>query len=120
MWTSLTYVLCATSLFWLFVNSPIEIINAHYTFEDWKIFFVISTVSILIPYIFYFYGLRYIQPSKAIITSTLEPVVAILSEWLFLNGTFTLTQSAGAFLVLTAIVLLQKDSHSEEVNIAQE
>ena len=46
-------------------------------------------------------------PSRAIITSTMEPVVAIASAALVLGELLTSLQVVGAVLVLAAIVLLQ-------------
>ena len=120
VWTTLIFVLMGASLFWIVVNPPQSILRAGYESVDWMNFLLISTISILIPHGCYFFGLHYIQPSRAIITSTLEPVVAIVTEWIFLQGTMTPVQIFGGVLVVGAIVLLQRAPHKEEVIIAQE
>ncbi len=120
IWTGLIYLLGAATLFWSFINTPMEIFNANYTFEDWKVFGIIALISILIPYSLYYYGLHHIQSSKAIIISTLEPIVAIISEWLFLSGRMGFIQMIGAIFVITAIVVLQKDSKNGELILVQE
>jgi DME family drug/metabolite transporter len=120
IWTGLIYLLGAATLFWSFVNTPMKIFEANYTFEDWKVFGIIALISILIPYSLYYYGLHHIQSSKAIIVSTLEPVVAIISEWLFLNGRMGIIQVVGAIFVITAIVILQRDSKNNEPILVQE
>jgi drug/metabolite transporter (DMT)-like permease len=120
IWTGLIYLLGAATLFWSFINTPMEIIEAHYSAEDWKIFGVIALISILIPYSLYYYGLHHIQSSKAIIISTLEPVVAIASEWMFLNGTMGPVQIVGAVCVIAAILILQRDSAKGEPIIVSE
>lgn len=120
VWTALTYVLAGASIFWLFINSPATIARAGYSLNDWMVFTVISAISILIPYGCYFIGLQKIQASKAIITSMLEPVVAIISEYLFLNGHMSALQFTGAVLVLGAIMLLQVNSAETVPSIAQE
>ncbi len=120
IWTGLIYLLGAATLFWSFINTPMEILEADYSFEDWKVFGIIALISILIPYSLYYYGLHHIQSSKAIIISTLEPIVAIISEWLFLNGSMGLIQVIGALLVISAIVLLQRDSKNNEPILVQE
>jgi drug/metabolite transporter (DMT)-like permease len=120
VWTALTYVLAGASIFWLFINPPTTIAAAGYTGKDWMVFTFISAISILIPYGCYFIGLQKIQASKAIITSMLEPVVAIISEFLFLNGHMSALQFAGAVLVLGAILLLQVNSTDTVPSIAQE
>jgi drug/metabolite transporter (DMT)-like permease len=40
---------------------------------------VLAVFSVLIPHSLFFGGLRVVVPSRAIITSTLEPVAAIVS-----------------------------------------
>jgi DME family drug/metabolite transporter len=120
IWTGLIYLLLAATLFWSFINTPMDIINAGYSAEDWKVFGIIALISILIPYSLYYYGLKHIQSSKAIIISTLEPVIAIIAEWLFLNGRMGPLQIVGACSVIAAIVLLQKDSRDAEPIIVSE
>jgi len=120
IWTGLIYLLLAATLFWSFINTPMDIINAGYSTEDWKVFGIIALISILIPYSLYYYGLKHIQSSKAIIISTLEPVIAIIAEWLFLNGRMGPLQIIGACSVIAAIVLLQKDSQDGEPIIVSE
>lgn len=120
IWTGLIYLLGAATLFWSFINTPMDIIDAHYTFEDWKVFGIIALISILVPYSLYYYGLHHIQSSKAIIVSTLEPVVAIASEWLFLGGTMGFIQVIGAVFVIAAILILQRDSKDPEPIIVSE
>lgn len=120
IWTGLVYLLGAATLFWSIVNTPMDIIEADYSIEDWKVFGIIAVISILIPYSLYYYGLHHIQSSKAIIISTLEPVVAIVSEWLFLDGRMGIIQIVGAICVIAAIVLLQRESHQVEPIIVSE
>ncbi|MFZ4621737.1 MAG: DMT family transporter [Bacteroidota bacterium] len=120
IWTGLIYLLGSATLFWSCINTPMDIINAHYSGEDWKVFGIIAVISILFPYSLYYYGLKHIQSSKAIIISTLEPVVAIVSEWLFLNGRMGTVQVIGACSVIAAIIVLQRDSRNAEPIIVSE
>jgi drug/metabolite transporter (DMT)-like permease len=64
-------------------------------------------VSVLIPNLMFAAGLRHVVPSRAVITSTLEPVVAIVTAALFVGEEVGVVQVIGALLVITAIVLLQ-------------
>lgn len=120
IWTGLIYLLGAATLFWSFINTPMDIVRAGYTAEDWKVFGTIAVISILLPYSLYYYGLKHIAPSKAIIVSTLEPVVAIVSEWLFLNGHMGPLQIAGALAVILSIILLQRDTTVPEPIVISE
>jgi len=76
-WTVLLYTLLFASAFWVDVNPPWEIVEAHYELKDWMIFLVLAVILILIPYTLYFHGMKHILSSRAIITSTLELIVAV-------------------------------------------
>jgi drug/metabolite transporter (DMT)-like permease len=106
-WTTLTISLGFASLFWGVLNTPGEILSAGYSIGDWMNFLLVSLISILLPYSLYFSGLKILQPTQAIITSTLEPIVAIVSESLFLGILIGLPQLGGAIGVLAAIYVLQ-------------
>jgi drug/metabolite transporter, DME family len=120
VWTALTYILGGASVFWLFVNPPTRVLAAGYSANDWMVFSFISAISILLPYSFYFLGLQKIQATRAIITSMLEPVVAIVSEFFFLNGHMSVLQAVGAALVVGGIILLQTNTADAVPSIAQE
>lgn len=107
IWTNLTFGLMFAGIFWLFFNPPWKIFSSGYTMFDWLIFFIFAMISVLIPYFFYFSGLKRISSSSAIITSTLEPVVAILSAWIIVDEKLSLIQIIGSAFVLTSVVLLQ-------------
>ena len=116
VWTTLLYSFIFASLFWIFFNTPAELIAAHYSAETWAIFFGFAMVSVLIPHSFYFSGIRYLTASRAIITGTSEPVVAIITAFIFLNELLTPVQTAGAILVIIAIGILQiKQDRSQEL-----
>ncbi len=118
VWTIIVYSFLAASIFWLFVNPPWVIIEAKYTPELWGMFFGFAIISVLIPHSFYFSGLRYITASRAIITGTFEPIVAIISSYLFLHHILDEIQIFGAVMVVAAIVLLQmKKEKFQEIKI---
>ncbi len=119
VWSSLIFSLGAASLFWLFVQSPVAIVRAGYSLSDWGVFAFVSTTSILVPYSLYFLGLKILSPTRAIITSTLEPVVAITTAYIFLGGTMEALQIAGAVLVIGAIVLLEVSSVRLKESVAE-
>jgi len=117
VWSSLVFTLGAATLFWLVVQPPQTILAAGYSFADWKIFTLVSTTSILVPYSFYFFGLQYLSPTRAIITSTLEPIVAIATEFIFLGGTMGPLQIVGAVLVIGSIILLETTSGTRQEGV---
>jgi drug/metabolite transporter (DMT)-like permease len=107
LWTVTFYAIASAAVFWLFVQPPWVIASMDLSADVWGGLIVLAIVSILIPHTLYFSGLRYVVASRAIITSTLEPVVAIVTAAFFLGEYLAFGQTVGAFLVLGAIVLLQ-------------
>ena len=117
VWTVLVYSFISAAVFWLFFNSPSTIFQQHYSAQTWWTFVGFALISVLIPHSLYFNGLRHITASRAIITGTFEPIVAIVTSFLFLNAILTTIQVFGAVLVIIAILFLQmKREPSEEIN----
>ena len=106
-WKVLVWVLIGTSIFWLFVNPPWKIVAAHYDRRQWEFMLVFSLVSVLGPFSCYFAGLQYLEPTRAIVASCLEPVFSIVIAALVLGELVRPTQTVGIVLVLVAIVLIQ-------------
>ena len=61
----------------------------------------------LVPYSFYFAGLKYLEPTRAVIVSCLEPVFAIVIAAAVLGEFIRPMQVLGIVVVLAAIVLAQ-------------
>lgn len=107
-WIVILYATLAASLFWIIINPPRKIVAAHYSWGAWLFLAVFSFLSMLLPFTFYFAGLKLLVPTKAIIASCLEPVFAILIAAIALNESVGLVQAIGIVMVLGAIVLAQK------------
>ena len=106
-WSVMLYMTLAASIFWMAVNPPWRIIAAHYSLSQWLFLAVFSLISMLIPFSFYFAGLQYLEPTRAIVTSCLEPVFAISLAAIFLKESVRPTQILGMIMVLAAIVVVQ-------------
>jgi drug/metabolite transporter, DME family len=106
-WKVLLWVLLATSTFWIFVNPPWKIIVAHYNLQQWGFMLAFSLVSVLAPFYCYFSGLQYLEPTRAVVVSCLEPVFSIVIAALVLGELLRPMQTVGIVLVLVAIVLIQ-------------
>lgn len=106
-WTVLLYTLLFASAFWLVVNPAWVVLKQQYALTEWLIFASFSLISILIPYTLYLDGLKHILSSRAIITSTLEPIVAVATAYFFLGELLSPLQIFGAVLVLSGIAMLQ-------------
>jgi drug/metabolite transporter (DMT)-like permease len=109
-WRVLFWTLTSAVAFWLIVNPPWKIAAAHYAAAEWAFLFVFSMLSVLGPFSLYFLGLQYLEPTRAIIASCLEPVFSILLAAALLGEVMRPIQSLGIVLVLAAIVIVQLPS----------
>jgi drug/metabolite transporter (DMT)-like permease len=106
-WKVLLWVLVATSAVWLIMNPPWKIVAAHFGATQWGFLLVFSIVSVLGPFSCYFAGLQYLEPTRAIVVSCLEPVFSIVLSALILGELLRPLQTLGIVVVLVAIVLIQ-------------
>ena len=106
-WIVLLYTTFGAGMFWIVLNPPWKIIAAHYSSAQWLFLLIFSIISVLGPFSFYFAGLKYLDPTRAIIVSCLEPVFSILISVIVLGEALTSIQVLGVVLVLTAIIVIQ-------------
>jgi drug/metabolite transporter (DMT)-like permease len=106
-WRVLVWTLTSASVFWLCVNPPWKIAASHYTGTQWVFLFAFSMISVLVAFSLYFLGLQHLEPTRAIITSCLEPVFSIVLAAVLLGEGLRPIQSVGIVLVLAAIVIVQ-------------
>jgi drug/metabolite transporter (DMT)-like permease len=106
-WRVLVWTLASAAVFWLVVNPPWKVLAAHYAPAQWGFLFVFSMISVLGSFSLYFQGLQYLEPTRAIIASCLEPVFSILLAAIFLSEIMHPVQTLGIVLVLSAIVIVQ-------------
>jgi drug/metabolite transporter, DME family len=109
-WRVLVWTLVAAAAFWLIVNPPWKILAAHYAPEQWLFLFIFSMISVLGAFSLYFLGLQYLEPTRAIIASCLEPVFSILLAAMLLGEVLRPVQTVGIVFVLAAIVIVQRPS----------
>ncbi|MGC8595643.1 MAG: DMT family transporter [Candidatus Kryptoniota bacterium] len=106
-WTALAYTLLFASLFWILFDFTFPSVYAAIRVMHIPALLIFSMTSVLIPYFFYFSGLKYLVPSTAVIVSTLEPVVAIVTAFFVLGEGMKVTQLAGGALVILSVVILE-------------
>lgn len=106
-WRVLLWALTSAACFWLVVNPPWKIVAQHYSIGEWAFLFIFSMLSVLGPFSLYFLGLQYLEPTRAIIASCLEPVFSIVLAALLLGELLRPVQTVGIVLVLAAIVIVQ-------------
>jgi len=105
-WTVLTYGLAAGALLWSFYLPPWQAMSGH-SLTNWLLFMYIVVFSTILPFGFFFLGLKYLDPVKAGIISTLEPVIAAVVAWLFLHEALFPLQILGGSLVCAAVLMVQ-------------
>jgi drug/metabolite transporter, DME family len=101
------YALLAAAALWLVLDPPGRLIAQHFTGAQWGFLFLFACLSTLLPYFFYFTGLKYLDPTRAIIASCLEPVFAILFAVIFVGERLRVLQVAGIAAVLAATIMVQ-------------
>ena len=114
-WKVLLWVLASAATFWIFVNPPWKIVAAHYSRAQWGFMLIFSLVSVLGPFSCYFAGLQHLEPTRAVVSSCLEPVFSIVIAAIALGELLRPLQTVGIVVVLVAIVLIQwPDATSRE------
>lgn len=112
-WTVLLFTTMSAGLFWIILNPPAKIAAQHYSVQAWLFLVVFSMISVLLPFSLYFAGLEHLPPTKAIITSCLEPVFTILIAAFVLGEQVHAIQALGIVMVLAAIVIVQRPSRGD-------
>jgi drug/metabolite transporter (DMT)-like permease len=106
-WTTVCYAFGFGALFLLFLRPPQAILSTAYPWQAWMAILALAWFPTLLAYALFMASMRYIEASKASITATLEPVVASLLAYFFLNETIEWPQLVGVGLVLAGIIALQ-------------
>ncbi|MGI9101890.1 MAG: DMT family transporter [Terriglobales bacterium] len=106
-WKVLLWMLMGAVACWLVVNPPWRVLEQHYTGAQWVYLVVFSVTSALLPFSLYIAGLQYLDATRAIVTSCLEPVFSIVIAALALGELVRPLQVVGMAIVLTATVLVQ-------------
>src|SRR4051794_21321367 len=107
------------ALFWMLVNPPSKIIAAHYSRGQWLFLLVFAIASMLLPLSLYFAGLQQLDATRAIVTSCLEPVFAILFAATFVHESLGPIQVLGILVVLAASVVVQLPDRKPSSAVSQ-
>ncbi len=106
-WIVLLYVTASATVFWLLINPPWKLIAAHYSAGQWLFLLLFSLISVMAPFSCYFAGLQYLEPTRAIVVSCLEPVFSIVIAAIALGEVVRPLQVVGIVFVLAAITVVQ-------------
>jgi drug/metabolite transporter (DMT)-like permease len=106
--TVVTWAMLGAALLWLALNPPWRVLAVAYSPGQWEFLGLFALLSSLLPFPLYFAGLRHLDATRAVVTSCLEPIFAILFAALWLGEPFGLLQAAGAVGVLAGTVLVEQ------------
>jgi drug/metabolite transporter (DMT)-like permease len=101
------YTLLSAAVLWAILDPPWLLPAQHFSGGQWEFLFLFACLSMLLPYICFFYGLKYLDPTRAVIASCLEPVFAILLAAMFVHEGVGGWQIVGVAAVLVATVAAQ-------------
>jgi drug/metabolite transporter (DMT)-like permease len=106
-WQVVLWAMFGAAVGWMLINPPARIIAAHYEPQQWLFLLIFAVSSSLVPSSLYMWGLEHLDPTRAIVTSCLEPVFAIVIAAVALGETVNSFQILGIAVVLTATILVQ-------------
>ena len=117
-WTVLLYALVFGTVTWHIIFTPFHYLTAGYTAYQWALLMHIVVIGTLVPFGLYYIGINYIRSTRAIITATLEPIIAGFMAYFIVKEIMEPLQILGGALVICAIVLLQFSR--EQANLSPE
>ncbi len=114
-WTLLVWGLGFAALLWLVALGPDTVLEAFLDLKVAVAIVYVAIVSTVVPFGAFLTALHYIEPTRASITATLEPVLAGLAALVVFGEVLSASQLLGGALVIAAIVLVQ--SRTAEVRV---
>jgi drug/metabolite transporter, DME family len=102
---------CA-SVFWIIVQIPGGRPSALLESEVLPRVLFVGVAGTLVPFLLYVWGVGRMRAARASIAATLEPVLAAVIAWAWLNQSLSIAQVAGGLLVVASVVVLQLRSEA--------
>lgn len=115
-WTVLSYGFLFSSLALNLVHRPMSVLSESFSFIHWASILYIVIIGTLIPFGLYLTGVNYIRSTRTIITATLEPITAAFLAFFLLGESFERLQIVGGIMVLTAILILQRERELDQLS----
>ncbi len=78
----------------------------HKTLTAWAALIALAFLSTYIAYYLYYMGLKHLEPTRAAIMATLEPVMAGVIAFFWWDEYFTPLGYAGSFLILMSVAIM--------------
>jgi drug/metabolite transporter (DMT)-like permease len=116
--TVLFYSFLFSALFWGASPDSWRPLSEIEPFKIWMILYVVVFGTIF-PYLLFMRAMKHLSASHTGIISTLEPVVAAVIAWIFLQEKLTELQLGGGLCVLLAILILQRNPSKGEFEAAE-
>ena len=111
-YTVTTYTFLIAAIGSWFINHPADMLSKFSSATDFNGLILLSLLTALltavIPFLLYTLGLRNVEVSKAGILATVEPMVATIVGITYFSEALTLLSGLGIFLILSAVVILNK------------
>jgi drug/metabolite transporter, DME family len=95
------------SVFWLAIQIPRGWPDALLATGNLSRVLFVGLAGTLLPFLLYVWGVGRMRAARASIAATLEPVLAAVIAWSWLDQTLSVMQIAGGLLVVAAVVILQ-------------
>ncbi len=108
--TIMTYAFLFAGLMWMVIRPVWTLPWQNYDLSTWAFFLYLATVATVLPFGLFLVSLRYLEPSRSSLTSTLEPLVAAVVAWIWLGEKMEPIQIMGGAAVLGGVLLLQLES----------
>ena len=112
-WTVLFQSILYAALFWNLVLPPFQAFRHPYSLVEWAGIGYIAVFGTVVPYGLYTTGISLIRSSRAVVTATLEPIVAGIISWFAFGESLEPVQMAGGALVVVSVVLLQLNRETD-------
>lgn len=108
-WTLLAWGLLAAAIFWLFyLGGPGRVIELISHPAGAAVVAYMAVFATIVPFAAFLAALHYIDATRALVISTLEPVVAAIVAFVLFGEAFSPLQIAGGALVIAAIIVVQR------------
>jgi DME family drug/metabolite transporter len=95
------------SLFWVVIQLPQGWPSSLFQADNVLRVLFVGVAGTLVPFLLYVWGIGRMRAARASIVATLEPVLAALIAWVWLDQSLSVMQVIGGLLAVASVVLLQ-------------
>ena len=105
--TAVFRAFATAGVFWVFVQIPRGWPVALFEPENVLPVLFVGVAGTLVPFLLFVWGVARIRSERASIAATLEPVLAAVFAWIWLEQSLTFMQICGGLLVIASVASLQ-------------